>query len=656
MARFRGIIPILLTVILYPLSAYGGDLMPERLVRPTDTVLRDRLATAYLVRGEPIEVNAILPDNEKASATDHYNAGMALSLMGRFIQASEAFHRAILNGEPGSETRLRAVEQFIRMSYYNPGLDLPPLENDELRTLQPELALALSGYLADRDDREGALSILEATNFRDAEGKVISGILMANHLAAKDGWDASTRLIGRVKGNVNSTLVDLLYLTRGYHYLQGGQPGRARSSFLAISPSSPYSSEALLGKAWSLIRTDDLQGATIVLEELVDLHRYSRAAGDGVLDLALTYRELGLYDKAGTILDHHLRRLQEVKNWLLELRDKDLQTGRDIVVLLERTIDGSVPNRKLLLQTPFFVRQWVEDISVDPYLRHATALLRGIGLAEDKAARLGERFDRDGDLVRNEISWVKYDISRTRGTVARLEEIRNSLLSIKDDMGATLQSRSLARFASEKAMMLISRTGDLQERLSLMENSVSKAEGFKSLIGRLSESVTASKKENQLNEIRKQAYEGLISSRLTLRNLRNTLTAMEGQLWLEVKGGAIHLEKKTSLRVTSGRMRAGQALANTSKSIRILTSRQLALEELEHLLLKRRRDLDTTFPERLQILRERIDAMRSARLLTLAAHAAQEIREAEARALYTSADIEISRMESTVRSLQEAVQ
>lgn len=656
MARFRGIIPILLTVILYPLSTYGGDLMPERLVRPTDTVLRDRLATAYLVRGEPIEVNAILPDNEKASATDHYNAGMALSLMGRFIQASEAFHRAILNGEPGSETRLRAVEQFIRMSYYNPGLDLPPLENDELRTLQPELALALSGYLADRDDREGALSILEATNFRDAEGKVISGILMANHLAAKDGWDASTRLIGRVKGNVNSTLVDLLYLTRGYHYLQGGQPGRARSSFLAISPSSPYSSEALLGKAWSLIRTDDLQGATIVLEELVDLHRYSRAAGDGVLDLALTYRELGLYGKAGTILDHHLRRLQEVKNWLLELRDKDLQTGRDIVVLLERTIDGSVPNRKLLLQTPFFVRQWVEDISVDPYLRHATALLRGIGLAEDKAARLGERFDRDGDLVRNEISWVKYDISRTRGTVARLEEIRNSLLSIKDDMGATLQSRSLARFASEKAMMLISRTGDLQERLSLMENSVSKAEGFKSLIGRLSESVTASKKENQLNEIRKQAYEGLISSRLTLRNLRNTLTAMEGQLWLEVKGGAIHLEKKTSLRVTSGRMRAGQALANTSKSIRILTSRQLALEELEHLLLKRRRDLDTTFPERLQILRERIDAMRSARLLTLAAHAAQEIREAEARALYTSADIEISRMESTVRSLQEAVQ
>lgn len=485
---------------------------------------------------------------------------------------------------------------------------------------------------------------------------MISGILMANHLAAKDGWDASTRLIGRVKGNVNSTLVDLLYLTRGYHYLQGGQPGRARSSFLAISPSSPYSSEALLGKAWSLIRTDDLQGATIVLEELVDLHRYSRAAGDGVLDLALTYRELGLYDKAGTILDHHLRRLQEVKNWLLELRDKDLQTGRDIVVLLERTIDGSVPNRKLLLQTPFFVRQWVEDISVDPYLRHATALLRGIGLAEDKAARLGERFDRDGDLVRNEISWVKYDISRTRGTVARLEEIRNSLLSIKDDMGATLQSRSLARFASEKAMMLISRTGDLQERLSLMENSVSKAEGFKSLIGRLSESVTASRKENQLNEIRKQAYEGLISSRLTLRNLRNTLTAMEGQLWLEVKGGAIHLEKKTSLRVPSGRMRAGQALANTSKSIRILTSRQLALEELEHLLLKRRRDLDTTFPERLQILRERIDAMRSARLLTLAAHAAQEIREAEARALYTSADIEISRMESTVRSLQEAVQ
>ncbi len=656
MARFKGIIPILLTVILHPLSAQTGDLMPGRLVRPADTALRDRLAVAHLVRGEPMEVNAIFPTKEEASVTDHYNAGMAMSLTGRYIQASEAFHRAILAGEPGNETRLKAIKQFIQMSLFNPGLDLPPLENEEQRALQPDLSLAFSGYLADHGDRDGALAILEGTTFRDTERKVISGILTASHLAAKDRWDISAGLIGRIKGKETSTLIDLLYLTRGYHYLQAEQPDRARSSFLAISPSSPYSSEALLGKAWSLINSDDLQGATIVLEELVDLHRYSRAAGDGVLDLALSYRKLGLFDKAGTVLDHHLKRLQEVSNWLLGLRDKDLQTNRDIVTLLEQTIDGSISDRDLLRRTPFFVRQWVMDISVDPNVRQTTALLKGLDLAGEKVVKLGKRFDRDGDLVRREIDWVKDDISRTRSTMARLVEIRNRLESIKHDMGATLQSRSLDEFASEKAMMFISRTGELLDRLSLMENSVSKAEGFTSLVGRLSESVTASDEENQLNSIRKQAYDGLISSRLNLRNLRNTLTALEGRLWLEVKGGAIQLEKKTSLRVTSGRTRAGQALADTSKTIRILTVTQQALEELGRLLLQRKRDLDTAFPERLKILRKKIETRRTTRLLTLAAQTAREIREAEARTLYTSADIEISRMESTVRSMQEAVQ
>ena len=656
MFSFPRIIPILLIIILHPLSAQAGDLMPERLVRPTDTALRDRLATTHLVRGEPIEVNAISPAKEEASATDHYNVGMALSLTGRYIQASEAFHRAILTSEPGSMTRLRAIKQFVRISYYNPGLDLPSLTNEELKTLQPDLSLALSGYMADRDDREGALAILESTTFRDTERKIISGILTSSHLAAKDSWDASTRLIGRVKGNETSALVDLLYLTRGYHYLQGGQPGRARNSFTAISPFSPYSSEALLGKAWSLIRTDDLQGATIVLEELVDLHRYSHAAKDGVLDLALSYRELGLYDRAGTVLDHHLKRLQEMRNWLLGLRDKDLQAARDIVVLLERTIDGSFPDRDMLRQTPFFVRQWIMDVSVDPYVRQTTALLKGLDLTREKAVKLRKRLERDNDLVRREIDWVKYDLSLIRDTLARLEKIRIRLVSIKDDMSTTLQNQSLDGFASENAMMLISRTGELKERLSLMENSVSKAEGFTSLVGRLSESVTASREENQLNRIRKQAYDGLISSRVTLRHLKNTLTALEGQLWLEVKGGAIQLEKKTSLRVTSSRTRARQAMGDTSKAIRLLNSQQKALEDLENLLGQHKKDLGTTIPEQLKILKEKIEKRRANRLLDLATQAAQGIRKAEARTLYTSADIEISRMESTMRDLQEAVQ
>jgi hypothetical protein len=123
-----------------------------------------------------------------------------------------------------------------------------------------------------------------------------------------------------------------------------------------------------------------------------------------------------------------------------------------------------------------------------------------------------------------------------------------------------------------------------------------------------------------------------------------------------VKGGAIQMEKKTSLRVTSGRTRAAQALADSSKTLRMLTSRQQALEELQTLLGVRQKELNTTYSRQLKTLRAKLNEMRAARLLTLAQQASREIRNAEARTLYTSADIEISRMESTVRSLQEAVQ
>lgn len=655
MLSFRGIIPILIAIILYPLNAQAGDLTQGRLIRTQDAVLRNRLATAHLVRGEPIDVIAIAPAPDKASATDHFNTGLALSLTGRYIQASEAFRRAIINSEPGDEIRSRAVTQFLELSSFNPSLKLPPGSVKQGK-VEPDLSLALSGYLADQGDRDGALSALGGSTFRDDRRKIISGILTASHLAANNSWDASARQVGKVKGTQASTLVDLLYLSKGYHYLQAGQANRARSSFTAITLTSPYSPDGLLGKAWSLIQTSDLQGATIVLEELIELHRYSRAARDGVLDLALIYRELGLYDKAAAVLGNHQKRLEEVRNWLLGLRDTDLQTGSEIVALLEHTVDGSPPDPDLLHRTPYFVRQWVMDIAADPDVSQPTALLNGLELTGQKAAKLGNRLARDGDLVKRELDWAKEDISGARATSARLEEIRNELKSIREDTSATLQNLSLDGFASEKARTLISRTGQLKERLSFMENSVSKAEGFTNLVGRLAESVTASKEENQLNRTRKQAYDGIISSRLTLRSLKSTLTALEGQLWLGVKSGAIQLEKKISLRVTSGRTRAGQALANTSKSIQILSTRQKDLEELARLILTRRNDLNKGIPERLEILREKIDTARAARLLDIAAQAALEIREAEARTLYTSADIEISKMENTVRLLQEAVQ
>lgn len=654
--NFRRIITVLIILILYPQNADAGGAITGRVVRPADTVLRNRLATAHIVRGEPMEVIAISPAREDAEATDHYNLGIALSELGKFTHALEAYQRAIKGSEAGSETRLKAIEQFLRISDYNPDIDLPPLGKGEVKTFDPELSLHLSGYLAERGESDEAFKILDGATFRDPDRKVVAAILAAGHLAARDEWNASTKLIGRVKSRESSPFEDLLYLTQGYHHLQREQTQRARNSFSAISPSSPYSPEALLGKAWAFFGNGDLHGATITLEELVDRHPYSHAAREGMLDLALSYRNLGLHDKAVKVLEQHRTRLAEVRNWLLGLQNKDLLTGSDHINLLENALDGTAPDRERIQQTPYFVRQWIMDISGDPAVRQTTTLMKGLSKASEKAVKLRKRFEKDRKLVRREIQWVRQDISLIQGTMARLEELRKRLESIKDGMSRTLQDRSLDGFASERARKLISRTGELKVRLTLMENSVRKAEGFSSLVEQLSGSVTASEEESQLNRIRKQAYEGIISSRVTLRKLRNTLTALEGRLWLEVKGGAIQLERRTSLRVTSGRTRAGQALADSSKALGMMTSRQQELEDLERLLLKRKGELETILPGKLVALKNKIDRGRASRLLELAAMAAQEIREIEARILYTSADIEISRMQGTVRSLQEAVQ
>lgn len=653
---FPRLVLILLVICLMPSGVHAGGLRAGRITRLADSQLRDRLASASITRGEPVEVISRSPEPEGAAETDHFNAGMALYMTGRFTLAAEAFERAVASSEPGSQVRSKAIEQLLRISEFIPDLGLSQLIDESEKVSEPDISLYLSGYLAARGQSENALGILKGASIEDADRKVVTAILTASALAATEGWDASADHIGRVRVSETSPLVDLLYLMRGYHYLQSGQPERARSSFAAIFPSSPYAPEALLGKAWSLNQTGDLKGATIVLEELVERHPYSHAAGDGVLDLALSYRELGLYEKAGQVLDHHVRRLGEVRSWLLGLQREDLQTGGRPITLLKNALDGSVTEREALLQTPYFVRQWVMDISTDPYVRRLTALLEGVDLTGEWANGLSRRLDRDRELIRREIKQTKEDISRARRTTARLGELRDNLRSVNGVMGTTLQSQSLGGFASQAVRRLLSRTAELKLRLSLMESSVSKAEGFTSLVSRLSESVTISEEENQLNQIRKHAYDGLITSRTTLRKLRNTLTALEGRLWLDVKSGAVELERKTSERVDAGRARALMTLDKTSRAVNILSSRLQALEEFEIMVTGRKRDLETTYSEKFGALRQRIEGMRAERLRHLASETTEKIREAEARALYTSADIEISRMEDTVRSLQEAVQ
>ena len=88
----------------------------------------------------------------------------------------------------------------------------------------------------------------------------------------------------------------------------------------------------------------------------------------------------------------------------------------------------------------------------------------------------------------------------------------------------------------------------------------------------------------------------------------------------------------------------------------ILADRLRALEELQALLDRRMGDLEAGLTIRLNTLGSKTETVRSSRVLQLAARSAARIRNLEARVLYTAADIEISRMNDTLGSLQEAVE
>jgi tetratricopeptide (TPR) repeat protein len=548
-----------------------------------------------------------------------------------------------------------ALREYISVSPNMPGATMPDISSVPLTSLDERTLLHLTGFIADSGDPQVASKLLSGRKIKDPELRVLSAITAASLMTPSVDWNISARKVSRVRPDETSPLTDLLYLARGYHNLQAGKPEAARNAFLAVPPVSPYAPESLFGHAWSLIRQDDIQGATLRLEELVDLHPDSHAALAGALDLALCYRELGLHDKAGTLLDRQVKRLREVRNWLMSLREKDLLGDRDLTVLLERLIDNRQVEPDLLSRSPAFARYWLQEVSSDPYIIQTTALLGGAGIVAGKASVLDQRFQGDRVLIRKELDWTDDDLARNLARTSHLKQIQGRLPVLKKEMGQSLQNSSLSRFGSDSSTALLRKIEGLTERLSIMENSVKKAEGFSSLINNLSDAVTSSLEEGQLNRVRQQAYSSLIASRLNLRYYRESLVRSQGQIWLALKNGAVRLEKRTSLRTTSARTRAGQALAETTKTRRLLNERREKLEELAAELEEGRNQLSGALPEKINRLSDRIASMRAKRLLTLASAKAQELREAEALTLYTAADIEISRMKSTVQALQEAV-
>ncbi len=647
---------ILLLTVIQVLYLHANGSCGDRLVRSQDAQLREGLALANLLRSRPLDVLAAIPPDRETGPGDHYYRGLALLDLGQYHQAALAFRKTLEQSQPGGLYQGKALEEFSRLSIYLPDLPVPEGALPKGDDLPPVTALALSGYLADRGDRETALAILRKTSFRDPGEAETAGILTASLLAAAGQAEEALKIANGIESREASALSDLLTITRGYHYLRAGAHQRARDMFLVIPPDSPYAPEALLGHAWALIGMNDLQGAVIRLEELAGSHSFTEAGEKGINDLALAYRDLGLYERAGTVLDSHLRRLQEVENWLTTLGEKDLSPETDLLAIITAINNGGDPEPQALARTPPFARQWLMEVGSDPHVQRISILLSGLARVRDGADRIGDRLEKGEEMALREIRSTREEYTEARDAALRLQESRDRLGGLAREMEFSLQELGLNRFADPATEGLIKRIETLRARLLSMESSVKKAEGFSTLVGQLSQSITQSREEAQLNRIRKEAYEGLVSSRGTLREIRNTLSMLEGQTWLRVKDKAVELQTRTADRVTESQRQADRALAVVFRTQSLLEDRLRELDGLVGRIREGRQYLGTALPVDLRNLEQRLAKLRAERMITLAREKVERLREAQAKTLYTSADIEIARMNATVRSLQEAME
>jgi tetratricopeptide (TPR) repeat protein len=618
--------------------------------------LKSRLVVSGYYSGDLMSVLQLTGETDTNTVRSLYLKGQVLESLGLDTEAADVYQEALeASGEPDSWWS-RALSAYLRLHGDLPGSAAPRVEPQLDTMLGSEAAMDLGNYLLDGNGQERAVKLLGRAARGGDDLKILSGLAMARHHANSGNWKKSADILTSLKPSKTSALADLVYLTRGYHLMESGSYSRARDSFLTIGPRSPYAPESLLGHAWALIRQDDLSGAVIRLEELLKSYPDTEAARQGAVDLSLCYRELGLYEQAGDLLQKEARRLGEFANWAGAMQSSDFYPGQDLADILEAVIHGEAIPEKLLAKTPPHVRTWVKNAASDPYVRRTTALLGGVEVLDDIKGQTVRWLKRSDELTGFELVWADRDLGSNLERSGRLKELKARLPMLDADMKRSLGENSLDKFSTETSLSLITRIRDCSNRLEIMENTVKKAEKFSPLIESLSSSVTVTREEEQLNRIRESAYEGLVSSRSTLGQYRSTLRRLEGRVWLGLKGRAVELEQSTSERVKSSIEIIDKQLADTERTRELLTKHRAILANLKTEISSGSELLGNATTERLTRLRTDIIEARAHRLVQLAEAAAADFREEQARALYTAADIEINRMERNIKAMQETAQ
>jgi tetratricopeptide (TPR) repeat protein len=633
----------------------GDDTLKDRGPWPFIPGLADRFVIDRSLRGNTLEVIRWTSEEKTTSPSSHYYLGETLSSLGLVSRAASAYMQALQRGTPQDSWWTKALVRYLELlelSPVLPGLEIPAHLD---KSINGDAALYFGAYLQREGETERALELLKSNHTGSTEILALSTAAVSQVQATSDNWDQALATLSSFRTSETSAVTDLVYLLQGYGYLEINQPRQARESFLTIPPSSPFSPEALFGQSWSLIKAGDLPKAAVRLQELIDQHPYTPAARKAIIDLALCFRELGLYDNATEFLSRESDRLQEMSSWLNSLNHSDLRAGGDLLLLIEGAINNRYPDQTVVARTPEFIKQWIVIAAKDPRVRRTTILLNGVRDLKGKLQELITKYLSTIEHIQREVSWTGDSVTMVEDLDHALLTASNRLPVFLDEIFTSLEQASLEDFASESSISIIGRITSLQTRLRTMETNVEKISGFSPVISSLKELSTITGEEKQLNRIRENAYEGLVSSRNSLKDIRSDLKALEGRVWLHAKGEARRTEMNITDRVLGISTRIVRLQEKTRETQNLLTVRL-------SLLTKSREELNSHLGRLKIVLSKNLSDLesdlRNLQITTLQ-HVAGEVRavleEEEAKAVFSAADIEIMKIENNLRAMQENI-
>ena len=623
---------------------------------PPSSDLADRIVIDRYLRDDTLGVIRWASLEEETGPSSRYYLGETLNHLGMVSGAASAYIRALKEGTPEDRWWSDALIRYLELLELSP--DLPALEIPEMRDrdINGNAALYFGSYLQRKGENGRALKLFRS-NFRGAvETQALSTAAAARIESDSGKWDKSLSTLSSFKASDTSAFTDLIYLLRGYGYLEINRPEQARDVFLAIPPSSPFSSEALFGQSWSLIQTGDLPKAAVRFQELLDRHPYTPSARDAVIDLSLIFRELGLYDSATETLTRESDRLREVSQWLRSLESSDLKAGGDLLVLIEGAVNDGRPDQAIIDRTPQFVRQWILIAAKDRRVRRTTFLLNGVNDLEAKLQTLSDKYALAIERFQHEISWTNDSMNVVLDTDQTLLNASNRLPGYMDQVLSSLEEGSLEEFATESSMSTLGKIISLQTRLQTMETNVEKIRSFTPVISGLKDAPSVTQEEQQLNLIRENAYKGLVSSRNSLRDIHTDLKALEGRVWLHVKGEVRDTETEIYNRIAAVKKRIEEIRLKNDKTRNMLTVRLALLTKSREELNTHMDRVNAVLSGNLSDLHSQLRTLQVNTLLQVADETKVVLEEEEALALFTAADIEILKMESNLRAMQDAIQ